>query len=531
MGGQGTIEYLVIIGIVVVIALVVVFLATEALNNSGSGVSTISSKIASVSSIFALLSTSVSPDGNYLLRIQNNLPETITTTKIYVGDASASFSTSMPQGSTQNFIIPSGQLCNVGEKKSLTVKILYTSQAGLSKSHTFNSNITFNCENYTIIGLTTTQNTNPSQENTPPIIHLSYPTNNSTLTSNTIDFNYTFTDTDLTQCNLYLDGNSTALDTNQGTLTPNTQNKITTTITNLTEGIHTWDINCTDTEGLTASDINGWMQTSFTYQIPAYCGDGIINLSETCDGSVPVGTTCTTVNNDYIGGTLSCNPSGSLNECDFNITHCVTDTNLALFYKFDGNITDYSGNNRSSSICWGTPNYESISGKINQAINSATVCVTGANNPNLDGNFTITAWVYPTGVPQSEQEILCKGSSLRFFVRGNNGENNYKLAATCGSSWMSFSDIALTPNTWSHIALVFVRNSGLNLASFYINGVPKGQSSTAEACTTGSTDSWFGNNSFYLAGSYPFNGAFDNLMVWTRPLTENEIVDLNNSPY
>jgi hypothetical protein len=63
--GQGTIEYLVIIGIVVVISLVVVGVMVGQ-TSSATNISTTSSKISSLVGEISLVDSGVTPDGNYM---------------------------------------------------------------------------------------------------------------------------------------------------------------------------------------------------------------------------------------------------------------------------------------------------------------------------------------------------------------------------------------------------------------------------------------------------------------------------------
>jgi hypothetical protein len=150
MRGQATIEYLVIISVVVVVSLVVVGTITGVISNSGSEFSATTSKTLAASSSIALQDSIYSPDGNYLLRIQNNLPEVITITQVIIGDKNSTFLESFSQGSSRNFIVTSEESCLLGNKINKTVKIVYTSSAGLSKVQQFPSDIIFSCENYIV---------------------------------------------------------------------------------------------------------------------------------------------------------------------------------------------------------------------------------------------------------------------------------------------------------------------------------------------------------------------------------------------
>ena len=52
------------------------------------------------------------------------------------------------------------------------------------------------------------------------------------------------------------------------------------------------------------------------------CGNGVIEGNEQCDGSALAGQTC--IGLGYTGGTLSCYPAGTANECTFNTSNCTS---------------------------------------------------------------------------------------------------------------------------------------------------------------------------------------------------------------
>jgi len=82
---QGTIEYLVIIGVVIVISLMVVALATNFLG-SASGTAQSAQKAALWSQSLAVTETAVTTDGNFLVRIVNNSGGPVTISRIQLND-------------------------------------------------------------------------------------------------------------------------------------------------------------------------------------------------------------------------------------------------------------------------------------------------------------------------------------------------------------------------------------------------------------------------------------------------------------
>jgi len=143
--GQGTLEYLVIIGIVVVLSLVVVGLVMTQVQ-SGSSVSSTASQISSKAGLISLTNASLnSSDGNYFFGIRNNDPEGVTIKSISVGNDSNTFSESLPLGGEKVFKIPTSGVCVNGQKTGETITIIYLSKYGLTKTQKF-ENVSIACE-------------------------------------------------------------------------------------------------------------------------------------------------------------------------------------------------------------------------------------------------------------------------------------------------------------------------------------------------------------------------------------------------
>ena len=146
---QGTIEYLVIIAIVVVIGLVVVSMLIGLLDQ-GSSVSEKSSKLSNWTNTLAVTETSVNTDGNYLVRLANNSGEELTVTGVQVGDTSGSYSEDLFMSGAQNFVVDSSEECSAGDSVTKQVTITYVSKYGLEKTEVFPVDTFFNCEEYNV---------------------------------------------------------------------------------------------------------------------------------------------------------------------------------------------------------------------------------------------------------------------------------------------------------------------------------------------------------------------------------------------
>ncbi|MEK6958639.1 MAG: hypothetical protein AABW59_01195 [archaeon] len=137
---QGTIEYLVIIAVVVVIGLIVVSMLAN-FTGQGSQITSDSVKIGSASAPISVTNSAVDISGNGLLTIGNNTGENVTITKVKTGDLETSFNQTIPSGSQDTFSLSNlGLNCacesTTAASKECEFTIYTTSQYGIVKSET-----------------------------------------------------------------------------------------------------------------------------------------------------------------------------------------------------------------------------------------------------------------------------------------------------------------------------------------------------------------------------------------------------------
>jgi hypothetical protein len=149
VSGQGTLEYLVIIAIVIVIALVVVGLLIGFFSPV-SGVGDNFSQLKNWSNSLALTETSVTPDGNYLVRLVNNSSDPITISNVNIGGEDANYSEDLFMGSGQNFVVSSSDICSEGGKLANSIVITYVTKLGLVKTEKYPASTFFECQNYNV---------------------------------------------------------------------------------------------------------------------------------------------------------------------------------------------------------------------------------------------------------------------------------------------------------------------------------------------------------------------------------------------
>jgi hypothetical protein len=214
--------------------------------------------------------------------------------------------------------------------------------------------------------------------------------------------------------------------------------------------------------------------------------------------------------------------------------------NLVAYYPFDTNVQDYSGNGRNPTNNGATP----ASGKVGGAylFNGAPYPFRGqANNLNVSfvlqrSNFTVSAWIKPGLLNQNNGFIIYVGNEYPGpgFGYGIGGGDNYgdvlsnKLMGVEASyTWMYGNYTFTSLNNWSYVSMVH-RADGVY--QYYVDGQLKDQSYSKVASGNFPTSVKIGSGvvpGFYW-GRY-FNGSIDELSIWNKSLTSQELLQLYNS--
>jgi hypothetical protein len=151
-----------------------------------------------------------------------------------------------------------------------------------------------------------------------------------------------------------------------------------------------------------------------------------------------------------------------------------------------------------------------------------------SNQISVSNNFTVTAWLNPRDASGEGAFISVRCSyqqaGFRFFIVNNNlavqGET------TSGWKWATFGNGSLQSGNWYHVAVVYDKST----IRAYINGLYQGSSYWGgDLVMDGNAHSQIGTQ-----GSYYFNGIIDDLMIFNRTLSAQEVSRLyqlmNGSP-
>ena len=127
--------------------------------------------------------------------------------------------------------------------------------------------------------------------------------------------------------------------------------------------------------------------------------------------------------------------------------------------------------------------------------------------------LTITAWVRPEGIQSDYSAIwMNDGTAAGFNFREGNNTLGYHWP---GGSWSWDSNLIVPDGQWSYVAMVVTPSS----VTLYVNGIAAVHNTSIQSAALndfriGSYQGWSGRT---------FKGDIDEVCVWNRALTEDEI--------
>ena len=210
------------------------------------------------------------------------------------------------------------------------------------------------------------------------------------------------------------------------------------------------------------------------------------------------------------------------------VPNYVPASGLVGWWPFNGNANDESGNGNNGLVNGATLTNDRF-GSNNSAYNftSDAENINCGNSPSLglttNSSLTISYWTissnnnwpfiskYQNNVA-SNSNFAVGNASPNFVITGN-GQNNFYMSTTI-------------PITWVH--LCFVYNGNIDSVSVYLNGnfIQTNNIFLANNISTSALlfGPRFGQNTPYQIP----NGNLDDIGIWNRALTQQEITDLYN---
>ncbi len=212
------------------------------------------------------------------------------------------------------------------------------------------------------------------------------------------------------------------------------------------------------------------------------------------------------------------------------VPNYVPTNGLLGYWPFNGNANDVSGNGNN-----GTVNGASLTSDRFGAVNNAysydgiNDYINAGQNINFT-NFTISTWVLlNTSSSNAINAIISKISSnfQNFEIRMN---PNPTFAIGTGTSWDGLSSNQSISNlSWTNIIISFDSNNTLKM---YINGAVESSTYLSNYEDVQGFTTYFGarpNNQGVSSTDFFFNGKIDDVGIWNRALTQQEITALYNA--
>jgi uncharacterized protein (TIGR02145 family) len=239
-----------------------------------------------------------------------------------------------------------------------------------------------------------------------------------------------------------------------------------------------------------------------------------------------------------------------INEIENNTSELpgfISTESLIAYYPFNGNANDISGNGHHGEVNGALPSND-MYGNTNSSFlftDNQNIVVPDSETLNIYP-LTISLWYNPNNYPEGDTNIFSKyvptsWNGFQILYGDNTNVSNYETTENNGfgtQSWYArnqsnrvigyynspaFLQSDVSINTWYHYVLVIDSTGG----KIYING------------QLASSDIWDGtpgvstNNYLWkIGGSYDgnlwYNGKIDDIGIWNRALSQEEVLSLHN---
>jgi chitodextrinase len=150
----------------------------------------------------------------------------------------------------------------------------------------------------------------------------------------------------------------------------------------------------------------------------------------------------------------------------------------------------------------------------------------------LTSSATWSAWVFPTAQPLDDGQIIARSGSSdgwQLKTTPDTGVRTFGIAVSNGTSHAQrYSKTVLALNTWYHVAAVY--NAASQTLDIYVNGVLDNGALIGGVPPSQSNPASINVNIGRRQGGFYFIGTIDDVRMYNRALSQNEIVnDMNTA--
>ncbi len=215
---------------------------------------------------------------------------------------------------------------------------------------------------------------------------------------------------------------------------------------------------------------------------------------------------------------------------------------LVGLWSFDGpdvsgtTASDRSGNGNTGTLTNGPV---PVAGTLGQGLSfdgvNDWVAVPQSSSINNLNTFTLSLWVYPISDTNNNSPRMLSKSETNTAANGafnlNDEGGNLNLyanrwATTAGDFQLVTTIIPL--KTWTHIAVTYDYGSTSNVPVMYINGTSRAVTVTTAPAGTRGSETEALNIGSNTAATRAFNGSIDDVRLYNRALSAQEVADLYN---
>lgn len=215
-----------------------------------------------------------------------------------------------------------------------------------------------------------------------------------------------------------------------------------------------------------------------------------------------------------------------------NVPNYVPTNGLVGWWPFNGNANDESGSNNSgiaNGATLSTDRFNIPNKAYEFSGNNQYIVISNPSYYTINQSISISAWInaYSTNL---ETYLICKFQNLDDAYALKLMNQNPSLAIANGpGNWVGYtSNTSISLNNWHQIVSTYDFLS--QLVSIYYDGILVHQTNCTQTIAASTANLVFGNfynNNFYL--NYLFHGKMDDIGIWNRALTQQEITVLYNA--
>ena len=216
----------------------------------------------------------------------------------------------------------------------------------------------------------------------------------------------------------------------------------------------------------------------------------------------------------------------------------VLDPDLVLYFDFEefkgGNVIEKSGHGYDGKIMGKVT--QSNDGKFGKAAHFASTSFLDLDGANVDPEhiptegMSVVAWINVEAI--ADMAIFnARAADGTWLVHPEaRGDGNYRWLNRGHNPGKTLFDIKAGTNKakeWVHYAGTFSREEGM--AYLYINGIKEGEAKAAFPDPIAGDWGQGARVGYNIDNNRPFNGLMDELNVWKRGLTHEEVESIMNS--